>query len=123
MHLDLVLDADDARPPYVQIASGIRRAIEEGVLPPGSQLPSGPELAAQLGVSRATVQHALASLKDDGIVVARQGQGVFVRSRPGERPPTLPELASRFVELEERLALLEAEVHGKRKSAPPRKRS
>lgn len=47
------LDPDDKRQPNVQIAASIRAAILTGELPPGSQLPSGHELAKFFGVSRA----------------------------------------------------------------------
>src|SRR6266545_7773595 len=79
------LDPDDPRPPYVQVANALRDAITSGTLRPGEKLPSGSDLAERYGVARMTVQNAVRLLRDEGLVVSRQGSGVFVRSRT-ERP-------------------------------------
>ena len=79
------LDPDDPRPPYVQIANALRAAILTRSLAPGEQLPSGSELARRYGVARQTVQQAFRVLRDEGLIVSRQGSGVFVRART-ERP-------------------------------------
>lgn len=81
----MTLDPDDPRPPYVQIANALRAAILTKQLAPGEQLPSGNELAKRYSVARMTVQQALRVLRDDGLIVSRQGSGVFVRGR-SERP-------------------------------------
>jgi DNA-binding transcriptional regulator YhcF (GntR family) len=79
------LDPDDPRPPYIQVANALRAAILTKKLAPGEQLPSGPELAQRYGVARATVQSALRTLREEGLIVSRQGSGVFVRERT-EKP-------------------------------------
>lgn len=84
----MTLDPDDPRPPYVQITNALRAAILTKTLKPGEQLPSQNELTKRYGVSRATVQRALRDLADEGLTVARQGSGVYVRSRT-ERPMEL----------------------------------
>ena len=75
------LDPDDPRPPYQQVANALRAAILTRKLMPGEQLPSGSELAERYGVARATVQQAIRVLRADGLIVSRQGSGVFVRER------------------------------------------
>ncbi|MHA6795822.1 winged helix-turn-helix domain-containing protein [Pseudonocardia bannensis] len=79
------LDPDDPRPPYQQVANALRAAILTRTFQPGEKLPSGPELSKRYGVARMTVQQAVRLLRDEGLVVSRQGSGVFVRERT-ERP-------------------------------------
>jgi DNA-binding transcriptional regulator YhcF (GntR family) len=75
------LDLDDPRPPYQQVAAGLRAAILTGKLSPGERLPSQVELSKTYGVARMTIQQALRILKDDGLIATRQGSGMFVRER------------------------------------------
>jgi 5'-deoxynucleotidase YfbR-like HD superfamily hydrolase len=75
------IDPADKRQPNVQIAASIRAAILTGELEPGSQLPTGHELARFFGVSRMTVQTAIRTLRDEGFVDSRTGSGVYVRDQ------------------------------------------
>lgn len=56
-----------------QIASDLRRQIEESVYPPGTSLPAETELAERYGVSRTTVRQAIVALQAEGILDTRQG--------------------------------------------------
>lgn len=69
-------------PPYRQIAGMLRGAISSGRLPPGERLPSETELIEHFGVARMTVRQAVQELRSEGLVVAEQGRGVFVRETP-----------------------------------------
>lgn len=92
------LDRDDPRPPYRQMADILRAAILTGKIRPGEKLPSGPELAEQYDVSKVTAQQAVRELRNEGLVVSRQGSGVYVRERT-ERPVGLrPHLERAFAE-------------------------
>jgi DNA-binding transcriptional regulator YhcF (GntR family) len=75
------LDPDDPRPPYQQVANALRASILTRKLAPGDKLPSGTELAQRYGVARMTVQQAIRLLREEGLIVSRQGSGVFVRER------------------------------------------
>ncbi|MHC4917423.1 MAG: substrate-binding domain-containing protein [Planctomycetota bacterium] len=69
--------------PYKRMES--RRRIEEMIRSGnlwGQRLMSERELAAKLGVSRWTLQGALAELEADGLLERRQGSGTFVADRP-----------------------------------------
>lgn len=92
------LDPDDPRPPYQQVANNLRAAILTRKFAPGEKLPSGPDLSKRYGVARMTIQQAIRILRDEGLVVSRQGSGVFVRERT-ERPVGLrPHLERAFEE-------------------------
>ncbi|GAA2185381.1 GntR family transcriptional regulator [Micromonospora lupini] len=71
----------DDRPRHEQIAADIRARIMSGELPSGSQLPSTAQLINQYSVANATVQRALAALKEEGYLHSRVGKGVYVRDR------------------------------------------
>jgi DNA-binding transcriptional regulator YhcF (GntR family) len=75
------LDPDDTRPPYAQVAAALRHEIEFGVLRPGAKLATHQYLADQYGVSVGTIKRALGELQGAGLIVSRQGQGAFVRTR------------------------------------------
>ena len=63
---------------YKQIASDLREQITTGTLPPGSQLPTEPELAAAHDASRSTVRLAIGLLIQQGLVETKQGIGTYV---------------------------------------------
>lgn len=61
----------------VQVARELRKRLKREYVS-GGRLPSEPEMAAQFGVSRGTVRHALNILESEGVVFRRQGTGTFV---------------------------------------------
>lgn len=80
-----VLDREDDRPPYQQIADVLRNAITAGKLASGEKLPSEPKLVEHFGVARMTARQAIQALKGEGLVVSEHGKGVFVRPVPPVR--------------------------------------
>jgi DNA-binding FadR family transcriptional regulator len=56
----------------------LRRAVLDGQYAAGDYLPPERQLATALGVSRLTLRAALAKLEAEGLVRARQGDGVLV---------------------------------------------
>lgn len=79
-----------------QIANALRAAILTRKLQPGDKLPSGSELAKRYDVARMTVQQAIRILRDENLIVSRQGSGAYVRERT-ERPVGLrPHLERAF---------------------------
>ncbi|MFG1364147.1 FadR/GntR family transcriptional regulator [Xanthobacter versatilis] len=61
-----------------QVSDALRQMILSGEFPPGAKLPSEAQLTQAHGVSRTVVREAVAALRSDGLVEARQGAGVFV---------------------------------------------
>lgn len=69
------------------IAAGIARLITSGQLAAGDRLPTVRALAAELGVSPATVSHAWQTLAAAGLIVTRGRSGSTVRAAPREWLP------------------------------------
>ncbi|MBZ4017030.1 TetR/AcrR family transcriptional regulator C-terminal domain-containing protein [Streptomyces purpurogeneiscleroticus] len=65
-------------PPYLRIASEIRRRIEEGELVAGDRVPSTRRIAEEWHVALATATKALHALRQDGLVEARPRAGTVV---------------------------------------------
>jgi GntR family transcriptional regulator len=59
----------------------LRAMILSGELPDGSKLPSEPELAKALNISRSTLRAALSYLENEGTIIRRRGVGTFVADR------------------------------------------
>ena len=59
------------------VADGLRQRLERGEWAPNERLPTEHELAAEYGVSRATVRTALRSLDARGLTVTMHGVGTF----------------------------------------------
>lgn len=76
------IDRADDKPPYRQIASMLRDAINSSQLAAGERLPSEAALIEHFGVARMTVRQAIQELRSEGLVVSEHGRGVFVRSAP-----------------------------------------
>lgn len=96
MMAGMVLDPDDPKPPYRQVANHLRAAILTSEFGPGDQLPSGGQLAKMYGVSRMTVQKALQILRDEDLIISRQGAGVYVKSRTTAPVGLRPHLEAAF---------------------------
>lgn len=64
------------------IADELRRRVNQGAYAAGRLLPSENELGSEFEVSRVTVRRALETLRDEGLVDARQGFGWFVAAAP-----------------------------------------
>lgn len=74
----------NAVPLHERIRTDIRERILSGALAPGARLPSEAELMAQYGCARMTVNKALSTLRDGGLLVRRRRAGTFVADRGTE---------------------------------------
>jgi len=73
------IDKASYEPAYLQLANILRQNVATGRLRPGDQLPSESQLCDRYGVSPMTVRRAINLLADQGVVVAEQGRGTFVK--------------------------------------------
>jgi GntR family transcriptional regulator / MocR family aminotransferase len=109
-----------------QIYTSVQRAILDGVVGPGTRLPSSRTLADDLGVSRTTTLLAVQQLHQEGYLTARRGSGTFVAdelpddllrrraSRLDARRPKHPTLSRRGA------TLVTAPRGARRIAGPPR---
>jgi GntR family transcriptional repressor for pyruvate dehydrogenase complex len=63
---------------YKQLVERLLAHVSEEGLSAGQRLPTERELAAQLGVSRASVAQAVVALEVQGILSVRQGDGIYL---------------------------------------------
>lgn len=75
----IILDDDDATPPFEQIRSQLASHIRAGTLEGGYRLPSVRQLAADLRVAAGTVARAYTALEAEGLVESSRGAGTKVR--------------------------------------------
>lgn len=97
-----------------RLADQLARRIERGELSPDQRLPTEQQLSEQFGVSRTVVREAVSRLKSMGLLVSRQGAGVFV-APPGQAralafDPTVLQSLESVVQVVEVRRALEGEV-------------
>jgi DNA-binding GntR family transcriptional regulator len=69
-------------PVYEQVAAFLREKIQSGELRTLDPLPSETALSQTYEVGRDTIRHALAVLRDEGLVFTVAQRGTFVGPRP-----------------------------------------
>jgi GntR family transcriptional regulator len=83
MSYNLVDKVLPVRAPLVsQAAAAIRTRIKTGRWQLGDQLPSEPQLASELGISRGTLRESVRLLISNGLLDRRHGVGTFVARVP-----------------------------------------
>ena len=87
--------APTGMPKYLQLRNSLAAAISDGRWKAGARFPTEDRLTEATGLSLGTVQKALKSLADEGLVVRRQGMGTFVAK--GESPMNAPFYHCRFL--------------------------
>ena len=97
-----------------RLATLLCTQIEAGVLAPGNRLPTESQMATQHDVSRSVVREAMHRLKSRGLLVSRQGSGVYVTAPMEHKPlafdPTVLESVEAVVHVVEVRRVLEGEM-------------
>lgn len=65
-------------PSYERVADDMRRRIASGEWPPGHQIPTIRDLAAEHVVALRVIERAQDKLKWEGLLVGHQGKAVYV---------------------------------------------
>jgi len=73
------IDRSSYEPAYAQLVRILRGQIAAGVFRAGDRLPSEAQLCERYGVSPMTVRRVINILADQGVVIAEQGRGTFVK--------------------------------------------
>jgi GntR family transcriptional regulator/MocR family aminotransferase len=76
----VTVSTDHPEPLYQQLIHQLRLFIVAGRLHPSSKLPSSRQLAIDLKVSRTTCTNAYQQLLAEGLLVSRQGSGIYVNT-------------------------------------------
>jgi GntR family transcriptional regulator len=85
----LHLNHNSGEPIYRQIVEAIKYKVASGQLTNDERLPSIRTLAEELKINTRTVMKAYEELQHAGLVVMRQGQGVFVAANHGITPESV----------------------------------
>lgn len=79
----ILIDYNDKRPIYEQIAGRFQALIVSGVMEADEKLPSVRTLAVELSINPNTIQRAYAELEKDGFIYTVKGRGNFVKRDEG----------------------------------------
>lgn len=77
LYLGRVPDNTGPELAYLRVANDLARRLDDGEWPGGAKLPTERALAAEYEVSYPTVRHAMAVLRDRGLVRSVHGKGTF----------------------------------------------
>jgi GntR family transcriptional repressor for pyruvate dehydrogenase complex len=99
---------------YEVIVEQLCSYIADNEMTPGDRLPAERDLAAKLGVSRASLSQALVALEVQGVLSVRHGDGAILVRRPTEDRAikALREHADRIPEVIEAREALEVKLAG-----------
>jgi len=81
----LLINFDDERPIFIQIAEGLEDAILSGAFEEESQIPSITEISVNYRINPATALKGINILVDEGIVYKKRGIGMFVATGAVEK--------------------------------------
>ncbi|WP_448006590.1 FadR/GntR family transcriptional regulator [Agromyces bauzanensis] len=106
-----------ARSGHQDVVDFLRREISLGRLRPGDRLPAERKLAAQLGIARETLRHALRILEESGQIEVRRGAagGPVVQQTEPDAQALRRDIVSRegsIIELTEFRAIVESAAAG-----------
>jgi GntR family transcriptional regulator len=78
--MKISIDIEDPAPPFAQLITQVKAAVQSGRLRPGDPLPSIRQLANDLALNLKTVAKAYRLLERDAVIQTRGYRGSFVHS-------------------------------------------
>lgn len=106
----VTISTDSDMPPYEQIRTQVREAVQSGSLVPGTKLPPVRRLAQDLGLAVNTVARAYRELETDGVVETRGRNGTVVSPHGDPTEQAAQQAALTYVQLVRRLGLPDAQA-------------
>ena len=106
----VTIRTDSDMPPYEQIRTQVREAVQSGSLTPGAKLPPVRRLAQDLGLAVNTVARAYRELEADGIVETRGRNGTAVSPHGDPTEQAAQQAALTYVQVVRRLGLPDAQA-------------
>jgi len=94
-----------ARRSSSEVATEMRRSIEEGAYRRHERLPPSRQLAESFGVARNTLRDALYQLEKEGLLETRPGSGTYITAKPADPVPSAVQEASPLELIDARFAL------------------
>jgi GntR family transcriptional regulator len=76
-----MIETNGPVPVYKQIADIIEDRIKRGEIAPNKPIPSETQLRQEFGVARETARHAIATLRERGLVYTVPQRGTYVAER------------------------------------------
>lgn len=73
-----MIELDETRPKWRQVADILRARIADGTYPPGSRVPSVVALTAEFGIANVTAHKVLRALREEGAIRTEVGMGSYV---------------------------------------------
>lgn len=74
----MLINLDNERPIFIQVAEAIEDAIISGIFIKESQIPSTTEISVKYKINPATVLKGMNLLVDSGVIYKKRGIGMFV---------------------------------------------
>ena len=90
---------------YSEVATELRRWIEEGAFERFERLPPSRKLAEQMGVARNTLRDALYQLEKEGLLETKPGSGTYITAPDQSVVPSAVEEATALELIDARFAL------------------
>jgi DNA-binding GntR family transcriptional regulator len=81
-----VIELDETRPKWRQVADIIRARIADGTYPAGSRVPSVVQLTEEFGIAAVTAQKVMRALREEGTIRTEVGMGSYVTGHGTTEP-------------------------------------
>lgn len=99
------LDPDSDAPLIEQLRAQVVEAVKQGVVSPGTKLPTVRALADELGTATGTIARAYRDLEADGVIETRGRAGTFIALHGDAAHRKVQEAAAEFAALARRLGV------------------